>query len=347
MKKILTISAAITAALITGSTLAAPKISAQSIIVNPTQPDLSVKVSVDRDATGSQIASYRVGDNVRISASVNQDAYVYLFDIDAAGKITQILPNKFTSGANFLKANTSKVFPAAGDNYSFSIDGPLGLNKVLAVASKTELNLGNISQFNSGEQFATGKVEGQQQLAQALSIVVSPLPQNSWVSDTALYSVSPSQTVGTGSLFVGSNAPGSMVYLNGRSVGGANVTYTSLQPGSYNVRVTTPGYTDYTTTVSIRAGAVVNLNVEPAYGTAPAPVQPVQQRRAAIQLRSTVAGALVFVDGRQVGSIQNGGLNLSVVQGSHEIVLIAPGYRTFVNTYNVTQGGTITITPTR
>jgi Domain of unknown function (DUF4384)/PEGA domain len=344
MKKILTISAAITAALITGSTFAAPKISAQSIIVNPTQPDLQVKVNVDRDATGGQIASYRVGDSVKISASVNQDAYVYLFDIDAAGKITQILPNRFNSGANFLKANTTKVFPAAGDNYSFSIDGPLGLNKVLAVASKTELNLGNISQFGSGEQFATGKVEGQQQLAQALSIVVTPLPQNSWVSDTALYSVSANQTVSTGSLFVGSNAPGSMVYLNGRSVGGANVTYTSLQPGSYNVRVTTPGYTDYNTTVSIRAGAVVNLNVEPVYGTAPAPVQ---QGRAAIQLRSTVAGALVFVDGRQVGSIQNGGLNLSVVQGSHEIVLIAPGYRTFVNTYNVTQGGTITITPTR
>jgi len=55
----------------------------------------------------------------------------------------------------------------------------------------------------------------------------------------------------------------------------------------------------------------------------------------------------VFVDGRQVGSIQNGGLNLVVPQGSHEIVLIAPGYRTFVNTYNVTQGGTLTINPTR
>jgi len=60
-----------------------------------------------------------------------------------------------------------------------------------------------------------------------------------------------------------------------------------------------------------------------------------------------VTGALIFVDGRQVGSIQNGGLNLNVTQGSHEIVLIAPGYRTFVQTYNVTQGGTITINPVR
>ena len=84
--------------------------------------------------------------------------------------------------------------------------------------------------------------------------VVNPLPQNSWVSDTALYSVSGSQAVSTGSLFVGSSAPGSMVYLNGRSVGGANVTYTNLQPGSYAVRVTTPNYSDYNANISIRAG---------------------------------------------------------------------------------------------
>jgi len=306
-----------------------------------------VKVNVDRDPTGGQVATYRVGDNVRISATVNQDAYVYLFDIDAAGKVTQILPNRYNSGANFLKANTTKVFPAAGDNYSFSIDGPLGLNKVLAVASKTELNLSNISEFANGSQFATGRVEGQQQLAQALSVVVNPLPQNSWVSDTALYSVAPSQTVSTGSLFVGSNAPGSIVYLNGRQVGGANVTYTNLQPGTYAVRVTTPGYADYNGNVSIRAGAVLNLNVEPTAGTVTPAPQPVQSGRATLNLRSSVAGALVFVDGRQVGSIQNGGLNLVVPQGSHEIVLIAPGYRTFVNTYNVTQGGTLTINPTR
>jgi Domain of unknown function (DUF4384)/PEGA domain len=346
-KKLLTVTAAITAALVSGTSFAAPKISAQSIIVNPTQPDLSVKVYVDRDTSGGQVANYKVGESIKISTSVNQDAYVYLFDIDGAGKVTQILPNKFSSGANFLKANITKVFPASGDNFTFTIDAPLGLNKVLAVASKTELNLSNISEFQSGQnggQLAVGKVEGQQQLAQALSIVVNPLPQNSWVSDTALYSVSPSEAVNTSSLFVGSNAPGSVVYLNGRSVGGANVTYTNLASGSYAVRVVTPGYADYNATISLRPGAVVNLNVEPVPG---AVAQPVQTGRAAVQLRSSVAGALVFVDGRQVGSIRNGGLNLNLSQGSHEIVLIAPGYRTFVNTYNVREGGTITINPVR
>ncbi|MGI8747356.1 MAG: DUF4384 domain-containing protein, partial [Deinococcus sp.] len=316
MKKILTLSTVATAALLAGTASAAPKISAQSIIVNPVQSDLAVKVYVNRDAGGTQVPNYKVGENIRITTSVNQDAYVYLFDIDASGKVTQILPNRFQSGANFLKANTAVTFPAPGDNFTFTIDAPYGLNKVLAVASRTELNLSNITQFQSGVnggQLATGKVEGQQQLAQALSIVVNPLPQNSWVTDTALYGVVPAQTVSTGSLFVGSNVAGSVVSLNGRQVGGANVTYTNLAPGSYQVRVSSPGYPDYSTTVSVRSGAVVNLNVEQT-----TTVTQVQPARATIALRSSVSGAVVYVDGRQVGTIRNGGLNVTTTLGSHE-----------------------------
>lgn len=57
--------------------------------------------------------------------------------------------------------------------------------------------------------------------------------------------------------------------------------------------------------------------------------------------------ARVFVDGREAGTINNGSLSIQVDRGSHEIVMIAPGYRTFLSTYNVTTNGQITINPTR
>ncbi|MFC4452603.1 DUF4384 domain-containing protein [Deinococcus sonorensis] len=350
MKKLLTLSTALSAALIPGVAAAAPKISAQSIIVNPAPSNLVVRVYVDRDTSGQQTPDYQVGDPIKITTVVNQDAYVYLFNLDGTGKVTQILPNKFASGGNFLKANTSKTFPAAGDNFTFTVDEPAGLNKVLAVASKTQLNLSQITEFQAsqnGGQLAAGKVEGQQQLAQALSIVVNPLPQNSWVTDTALFNVAPAQAVTTGSLFVGSSVAGSIVYLNGRQVGAANTTYTNLQPGTYQLRVATPGYSDFVSNISVRSGALVNVNVEPTAVAAPAPVQPVRPARATLTLRSSVTGAVVYLDGRQVGTIQNGGLNITTTLGSHEVVVIAPGYRTFSNVYNVTQSGTITINPTR
>ncbi|GGO20159.1 DUF4384 domain-containing protein [Deinococcus humi] len=173
-----------------GPAHAAPKISAQSIIVNPVPTTVDVKVWTDRDSSGTHTPSYQPGDRIRLYASVSQDAYVYLFNVDPNGRVDLILPNKYQGGANFLKANTVKVFPEAGDPFTFDIAAPYGLNKVLALASKTPLNLDQIATFKSAQNsFADVSVKGQQGLAQALSIVVTPVPQNTWDSATAFYQV--------------------------------------------------------------------------------------------------------------------------------------------------------------
>ncbi|QLG11652.1 DUF4384 domain-containing protein [Deinococcus sp. D7000] len=173
-----------------GPAHAAPKISAQSIIVNPVPTTVDVKVWTDRDSSGTRTPSYAPGERIRLYASVSQDAYVYLFNVDPGGQVDLILPNKYQGGANFLKANSVKVFPAAGDPFTFDIAAPYGLNKVLALASKTPLNLDQIATFKSGQNsFADVNVKGQQGLAQALSIVVTPVPQNTWDSATAFYQV--------------------------------------------------------------------------------------------------------------------------------------------------------------
>lgn len=345
MKKFLLIPVA----LLAGTAFAAPKISAQSIIVNPVQPDLTVSVRVNKDTSGNAAPNYRVGENITISTTVNRDAYVYLFNVDSTGEVSQIMPNRLQGGGNFVKANTTTVFPAAGSGFTFTVDGQQGLNKVLALASTTELDLGQLSTFKSGQdQFATVTAKGQDGLAQALSIVVNPIPQTSWVSDTAFFNVVAANPVRTGNLFVGTNVGGSTVILNGRTLGAANTTYTNLAPGNYPVRVRAPGYTDYTTTIRINENATTNLNVEFAVRpvvTPPPP--PINANTFNIAIRSSVSGALIFVDGVQAGTVQNGGLSLNLNRGSHEIVMIAPGYRTFISTYNVERNGQITINPTR
>ncbi|CAM4383117.1 DUF4384 domain-containing protein [Deinococcus marmoris] len=181
---------ALLAAGLGGPAHAAPQISAQSIIVNPVQTTVDVKVWTDRDSSGTRTPSYAPGERIRLYASVSQDAYVYLFNVDPNGQVDLILPNKYQGGANFLKAGAVKVFPAAGDPFTFDIAAPYGVNKVLALASKTALNLDQIATFKSGQNsFADVNVKGQQGLAQALSIVVTPVPQNTWDSATAFYQV--------------------------------------------------------------------------------------------------------------------------------------------------------------
>ncbi len=173
---------------------AAPRITAQSIIVNPVATNLAVKVWTDKSVNSAQVPNYVPGERIRLYAQVNRDAYVYLFNVDPNGQVDLILPNRYAGGANFVKANTVKAFPSSGDQFTFDIAAPYGLNKVLALASVTPLNLDQIASFKNGQdRFATVNVQGQQQLAQALSIVVNPvaqpIPQDSWISAVAFYNV--------------------------------------------------------------------------------------------------------------------------------------------------------------
>ncbi|WP_456830049.1 DUF4384 domain-containing protein [Deinococcus sp. UYEF24] len=176
-------------ALLLGTVSAAPKVSAQSIIVNPVVSSLKLRVWTDRDPSGQNTPTYASGDKIQVFVAPTQDAYVYLFNVQTDGQITQILPNRF-SRAELIKANTVKAFPGPGDKFTYNIAGPSGVNKVLALASSTPLNLSQLSSFkNTQDTFATVTVRGQEGLAQALSIVVTPVKDNAWVTDTAQYAV--------------------------------------------------------------------------------------------------------------------------------------------------------------
>ena len=194
MKTVLPIALALTA----GMATAAPKITAQSIIVNPVQTEAQVRVWTDRDPSGKNTPDYTIGDKVRLFVTADKDAYIYLFSVEADGTVEQILPNAYNSGANFVKAGVVKAFPSNSDTFTYNVAGSLGVTKVLAVASTSKLDLKALSAYKSGEKFAVVSVKGQQQLAQALSIVVSPVPQKTWSSDVAFINVVAKPVADTG-----------------------------------------------------------------------------------------------------------------------------------------------------
>lgn len=171
-----------------------PIVSPSRIIVNPTPTTLQTKVWVNRDPSGSSTPNYQVGENIKIYTYVNENAYVYLFNINPDGTTDQILPNRLGGSNNYVRAGQTRAFPGPRDNFQFNISGPYGLNKVLVIASRRPLNLSDLSSYTNGQAFATVKPQGEQRLAQALSIVVNPIsqpiPQQDWTSDTVQYNVS-------------------------------------------------------------------------------------------------------------------------------------------------------------
>lgn len=257
------------------SALARPLISAQSIIVNPIETALKVRVYTDRDPSGSSTPGYNVGDKIRLFVQPNQNAYIYLFNVDPSGKVDMVLPNRYSGGQNYVKANQVKAFPASNDPFTFDIgnEGGYGVNKVLALASKKPLNLNDIARFqtqssSSAGGFAEVQVTGEANLARALSIVVTPIPQDSWVSDTAFYTVlggtssnntpapvqpAPSQGTSYGSVNIVTNVTGAEIFINDRRYGRAPTTVADLAPGTYKVTVRARGFNDYTVTVTVQS----------------------------------------------------------------------------------------------
>ncbi|UQN05824.1 DUF4384 domain-containing protein [Deinococcus sp. QL22] len=164
------------------------KISAQSIIVNPVETKLNVQVWVNKDASGNQNPVYRKGEKVSVGIKTNGDAYVYLFNVNANGQIDLFFPNNYEE-SNFVQAGVTRVFPAQAAKYTLTVAGPNGQDRLLALASKKELNLDDVARFVGDEGFAQVRVRGQENLARALSIVVNPLPADSWVTDVATFRV--------------------------------------------------------------------------------------------------------------------------------------------------------------
>jgi Domain of unknown function (DUF4384)/PEGA domain len=387
---------------------AAPRIDAQSIIVNPIENDLKVKAWVDKDTSGNNAADYYVGEKIKLNVKVNQDAYVYLFDVNANGEVVQILPNKLQNGGNLLKAGEQRVFPDAsrGDRYDFAITAPYGLSKVLALASKTPLDLEQLNEFKNGRDLGGGLTEititTNSGLAQALSIVVSPVGDRNWTSDTAFYNVVQSRPaartgtlqlssnpsgadvyvddtfvgisplsrteisegrhtvrisqdgyndfittveiargrtlkldatlraqVRTGSLKLTSNVRNASVFIEGRKVGNAPLD-TDLNAGTYNIRVTAPGYDDYTGTVTIRSGVAITQNIT------------LNSQQVTVNLRANVDNGQVYLDGVPQGGLVQGGLSFSVPRGVHELVIISSGYRAYVKNIDFQSSGTVT-----
>ena len=107
-------------------------IPAPSLPATSAEAPLAVKASLDK-ADGT----YRIGENVRLSVSVSDDAYVWVFDTGTSGKVHQIFPNRFAED-NFLKRDEHRLIPGPQAEYDFRVGGPSGPELVTVVATTTD-----------------------------------------------------------------------------------------------------------------------------------------------------------------------------------------------------------------
>jgi len=77
---------------------------------------------------------FEEGELLEVAVESARDGYLYLFDVDAAQKVTQLLPNRF-SPDNRIRGGVARQVPATGDRYQFRATKPLGRSTILAVVT--------------------------------------------------------------------------------------------------------------------------------------------------------------------------------------------------------------------
>ena len=307
-------------------------ISPQSIVINP-KPSFTVEVFVDRDASGERTPSYAIGDEIRIGVRSSEAAYVYLFNVRSNGEIVQILPNRFDEAGqdNYLQAGQTKKFPAEDAPYTFNVDGPRGLDKVIAVASKEPLDTSQLASFTNDPNFASSN-QGEQSFAQGLSIVIRPKPQDSWVTDTALFYVgNEPQTSEYGTLDISSSPSGAAAYVDDQYIGVTPVRF-GTRSGSHTVRLELAGYGNFTTTVTLTGGQTLPVSAS-LTGSSPS--------TGTVIFESSPRGAEVYVNGQLYGVTPTA--NLEFPEGSYQAQLRANGYSDTYVDFSVSRGSSQTV----
>jgi len=319
----------LTLALLLGAmAFAQATVTPQGIIVNPKPGDLKVKVWVDRDPGHTGNAVYQIGDKIKISVTVNRAAYVYLFNINADGTVDLILPNAYDRN-NRLAAGEVRTFPPKGARYEYTITGPEGENYVLALASLRPLSMDDIADIRNSRV----NVRGLSSLSRKLSIVVSPISNKEWASDTLRYYVGrkapPPPT--TGILDLNSTPSGAKVYVDG-VYRGRTPLKVKLNPGAHDVEIRLSGYQTYRTRVQVRAGQTSRVS----------PRLMRVQTTGTLSVDSTPQGAEVYVAGTFRGRTP---VSISLNEGVYEVELRLPGYEVYSTRVKIRAGQTSRLAP--
>ncbi|MCA9836405.1 MAG: PEGA domain-containing protein [Trueperaceae bacterium] len=313
--------------------LAQPNIvfSPQTIVINPI-PSFGVEVFVNKDPSGDSTPTYSIGEQITIGVRVTEASYVYLFDVRSNGTIDQIIPNRMDPAGenNYLQAGETKLFPPQGARYTFSVDGPQGTDKVIAVASKEPLDTRQLADFGNNGNFASSNI-GQEGFAQTLSIIIRPKPQNSWVTDTALFNVgNPPAAPRYGTISITSSPNRAEAYVDGQYIGLTPVRYGTTS-GSHTVEVRASGYQTYSSSVNVPGGqtTAINATLNPVVSTG------------TVNFVSQPQGAQVYVDGQYIGVTPTGAVSFNA--GSHQVRFVLNGYSENSYSFNVNAGSSQTI----
>ncbi|WP_084600695.1 PEGA domain-containing protein [Methanolacinia paynteri] len=146
------------------------------------------------------------------------------------------------------------------------------------------------------------------------------------------------QKTSYGSLLITSEPDNAYAYVDGTSAGMTAITVNNLLAGNHNVRLTAPGYNEWTATQYVKAGEIMTV-----HGT----LTPSSSNNGYVRVISYPGEAEVYLDGAYMGKTNDEGVpgayTLTVSPGTYKISVELTGYRDYDQTVTVSAGQTVTV----
>ena len=208
-------------------------------------PALTIRLSLPK-------ATYQVNEVIVIDYTINREAYVYICEVDADGRVTLLFPNYREPSAHVSAGSHS----LPGRQYTLRVSEPLGSETLYAFAATRPL-----PNFPTrfGTSFSTLSYDAASFRASVRQTMQTQVPAGDWAEDALNFAVIASGPT-TGTLWVNSFPPGASVTVAG-SAAGATPAQIPLSVGTHTVSISMPGYQTSTHHVTIVSGQTTPLNV--------------------------------------------------------------------------------------
>ena len=260
--------------------------------------DLEVTISTNKSL-------YQPREEVVVSYEVSQSAFIYLYSIDAEGKVTLLFPNKYDSDN---KVNPGKR-ELPGRGYSFLTGKEEGREYLQMIASKVELPVfpspeSKDSQSSPFLNLARDPGEFETDTTKQINETTT---QKNWDTDWVSLEV----TRKTARLSFSSTPTNARVYIDGDFVGTTPGAF-DVRPGQRDVKLLLGTDLKWQGKVNAEANQVKNVTAELE-----------RVNYSSILIKSTPPGAEISVNGDYRGETPR---RISVESGEIEVELEKNGY---------------------
>jgi len=209
------------------------------VLPTPVPGDSAISMSLDKNM-------YAPGDRIEItiSADTNLAGFLYVYDIDPAGAITLLYPNRYQPDA-FVNQRT---IPLPGAGYHFVVGGPEGLETVVAILAQAPIDQLSPS---SKAPFRPLDIKPQALVTELSLALTSTTWTSAWVQFTVYQP--------KGIVHIDSQPVGAKIHVNGHKRGVAPKDLI-LPAGKAEITLSKMGYEPFNQTVVVHDQDMIDID---------------------------------------------------------------------------------------